>query len=135
MWVQPQGTRWRYVRLWAGLKEAPHVLRRPAMINRLMMMMERWEVLCIVVGLGGDGTGCGLCLGHEFMLGPGTKQPRGSLLTLEKASKHCCIDSPKLANWAGWNICVRFGFIFFFEETLQEEKRRGKANKERREKH
>jgi len=28
------------------------------------------------------------CLGHECMLGPGTKQPRGSLAALENALDH-----------------------------------------------
>ncbi len=63
------------MRLWAGLKEAAHVLRRPATINRLMM--ERWEVLCIVVGLGGDGTGC--CLARVYA-GAGNKAAKGKLI-------------------------------------------------------
>ena len=49
----------------------------------------RWRVLCIVVGLGGDGTGCGLAWATSLCWG------------------HGCIDSPKLADWAGRNINVK----------------------------
>jgi hypothetical protein len=68
------------VRLWAGLKEAAHALRRPATIKRLTTM-ERWEVWCIEVGLGRRWNWIKACLGvGRVYVGAGNKAANWKLI-------------------------------------------------------